>query len=136
MKILLDTNIILDVFLYREPNIKSVEKIFELIYQNKVTAYTTASSITDIYYITVKRLGDIPTREALRNLFNLIKIITVDGNDCVYALNLPIPDFEDALVSVCANKVDIDYIITNDKRFLSVDTQLAPVIAADNFLEL
>ena len=136
MKILLDTNIILDVFLSREPNIKSAEKIFELIYQEKAEGYATANSITDIYYVTAKRLGDKPTREALRNLFNLLEIINVDGDDCVRALNFLISDFEDALIVVCADKVDIDYIITNDKEFLRVDSELASVINAEDFLKL
>jgi len=136
MKILIDTNIILDVFLSREPNMKSAEKIFEMVYNEEIEGFVTANSITDIYYITAKRLGDIPTREALRNLFNLLGIISVDSDDCVDALNLPIPDFEDALVIVCADKIDIDYIITNDQGFLSVDSKLANVITANDFLAL
>ena len=136
MKILLDTNIILDIFLSREPNVKSAEKIFKLIYQDKAEGYVTANSIADIYYITVKRLGDKPTREALRNLFNLLEIINIDGGDCMRALNFIIPDFEDALIAVCADKVDIDYIITNDKEFLRVDSELASVINSEDFLRL
>ena len=136
MKVLIDTNIILDVLLSREPNIKSAEKIFEMIYNEEIEGFTTASSITDIYYIISKRLGDTPTREALRNLFNLLGIISVDGDDCVDALNMPILDFEDALVIVCADKIDIDYIITNDQGFLSVDSKLASVITAYDFLTL
>jgi len=136
MKVLIDTNIILDVFLSREPNIQAAEKIFEMVYNEEIEGFTTASSITDIYYITAKRLGDKPTREALHNLFNLLGIISVDGGDCAGALNIPIPDFEDALVIVCADKIDINYIITNDQGFLSVDSELASVIAADDFLAL
>lgn len=136
MKVLLDTNVILDVFLSREPNIQAAEKIFEMVYNEKIEAYTTASSITDIYYITAKRLGDKPTREALRNLFNLLGIIAVDGGDCTVALDLPISDFEDALVFVCAGKVNIDYIITNDNGFLNVDSELANVISPVDFLAL
>lgn len=136
MKVLLDTNVILDVFLSREPNIQASEKIFEMVYNEKIEAYTTASSITDIYYITAKRLGDKPTREALRNLFNLIIIIAVNGGDCAGALDLPVSDFEDALVIVCAGKVNIDYIITNDNGFLNVDAELANIISPVDFLAL
>ena len=48
MKILVDTNIILDFFLSREPQKEAAIKLFEQIYLEKVEAYTTASSITDI----------------------------------------------------------------------------------------
>jgi predicted nucleic acid-binding protein len=134
MKILLDTNIILDVFLSRDPHVEAAEKIFKLIFQGKIRGYTNASSITDIYYIVAKRLGDKPAREALRNLFNLIEIISVDGDDCIRALNLAIDDFEDALIAVSADKIKIDHIVTNDTKFLNVDSELAPTMTADDFL--
>ena len=107
MRILLDTNIILDFFLSREPNYKASEKIFELICKEKIQAFTTANSITDIYYISVKKLGEVTTKDAIRNLFNLVSIIDVDGYDCINALDLPFSDFEDALIVVCANKRNI-----------------------------
>ena len=65
----------------------------------------------------MKRLGNSATREALRNLFDLLGVITVDGADCIHALDIPITDYEDALVMVCADKAGIDYIITNDTDF-------------------
>ena len=68
MKILIDTNVILDFFLAREPQRETVTELFEQIYQERVEAFTTASSITDIYYITAKRLGDNQAREVIYNL--------------------------------------------------------------------
>ncbi len=136
MRVLLDTNIVLDLFLTREPNVKAAQKIFALVAQEKIAACATASSITDIYYITAKRLGAAATREALRDLFNLVTIINVDGNDCVQALASIIPDFEDALVAVCANKSDVEYIVTNDIDFLKADSGAASCISAEKFLAL
>jgi len=136
MKILLDTNIILDHILSREPHVKAVGRIFELICQDRIEATITANSITDIYYIVSKRLGDIVAREALRNLFIILAIISVDGNDCISALNLPMSDFEDAVVTVCANKDNIDYIVSNDKKFLQVDSKLVHIISPEKLLAL
>ena len=48
MKIVIDTNVILDFFLSREPGADSAKRIFELVYQEKIEAFATASSITDI----------------------------------------------------------------------------------------
>jgi len=134
MKILLDTNIILDIFLTREPNIKTSEKIFELILQDKINGYLTANSVTDIYYITAKRLGNEAARKALRNLFDLVEIINVDGNDCFIALDLPVTDYEDALVVACAKKTKIDYIITNDNNFLCAGYDSTNIISPFDFL--
>ncbi|MDR2736597.1 MAG: PIN domain-containing protein [Gracilibacteraceae bacterium] len=136
MNVLLDTNVILDFFLLREPGISEATKIFELVYREKIEAFTTSNSITDIYYITAKRLGDTPARDMLKNLLSILSVISVNGADCITALDLLIPDFEDALVAVCAKKVEIDYIITNDKRFLCIDPRLANVISAEAFTEI
>ena len=136
MIILLDTNVILDHILSREPYAESVGKIFNMIGREEIEAAVTVNSITDIYFIVSKRLGDTSARKALRDLFNILVIISVDGDDCISALNLSMSDFEDAVVVVCADKDDIDYIVSNDKLFLQVDSALAQVISPDNFLSL
>ncbi|MCL2164543.1 MAG: PIN domain-containing protein [Oscillospiraceae bacterium] len=104
MRVLLDTNIILDFFLSRAPHYEAAKRIFELTCHGQLEAYTTSSSITDIYYIVAKKLGDRAAREVLRDLFSLLGIIAVDGDDCIYALELPISDYEDAVVTICAKK--------------------------------
>ena len=136
MKILVDTNVILDFFLSRESQKEAVTELFEQIYQERIEAFTTASSITDIYYITAKRLGDNQARGVLYNLLSILGIISVDGFDCASALDLPITDFEDALVVTCARKADIGYIISSDKNFLCVQTPLARVSTAEDFLKM
>jgi predicted nucleic acid-binding protein len=54
MKILLDTNIVLDLLLQREPFCNDVKTIFELIESNKISGYLCATSITTIYYLISK----------------------------------------------------------------------------------
>ena len=136
MKALVDTNVILDFFLSREPQKEAVTKLFEQIYQERVEAFTTASSVSDIYYITAKRLGDKQAREVIHHLLDILGIICVDGCDCAKALDLPITDYEDALVVTCAGKADVEYIISSDKGFLCVETPSARVITAEGFLEM
>ena len=136
MKIIVDTNVILDFLLSREPHVADTRDLFKMIAQEKVEAFITASSVTDIYYVIAKRLGDATARESIRHLLNILGIITVDGNDCSDAFDLPIVDFEDALVTVCANREDVNYIVSNDKEFLKVDASLIAVVSARSFLEL
>ena len=136
MKIIVDTNVILDFLLSREPHAADARDLFKMISQEKVEAFITASSITDIYYIIAKRLGDATARESIRHLLNILGIIAVDGNDCSDALDLPIADFEDALVTACANREDVNYIVSNDKEFLKVDAGLIAVASTRSFLEL
>jgi len=130
----MDTNVILDFFLSRQPGAEAARQLFELIYQDKIEAFTTSSCITDIYYITAKRLGEVMGRKTIHQLLQLLGIIMVDGNDCVNALTLPIIDFEDALVTVYAKKEGIDFIVTNDNDYLQVDSTIANVIGSQAFL--
>jgi len=136
MKIVVDTNVILDFFLARDPYVISARQLFEMIYTDKLDGYVTANSITDIYYILAKRLGDGTARDAVKKLLMILTIITVSGDDCNNALNLPIPDFEDALVTVCASKEDINYIVSNDKEFLQANQQLTNIVSSKELLEL
>ena len=136
MKIVVDTNVILDFFLSREPHVANARTLFEMIYQDKIDAFTTASSITDIYYIVAKKLGENAARETVRQLLIMLGIIAVDGNDCAKALDLPIPDFEDALITVCADKEDIDYIVSNDRVFLQLEQPFTTVVGTQELLGL
>ena len=136
MNALIDTNVILDFLLYREPQYEDAKKIFELTCQDKISAFTTASSITDIYYIVAKKLGSAKAKDSLRNLFNLLGIIPVDGDDCVSALDLPIIDYEDALVSACAHKTNMDFVVTNDANFISTWNVPVKVLNPTGFIRV
>lgn len=125
MRILLDTNIVLDFLLMREPHAAAAVKIFESLSTRAISGYVTANTLTDIFYILSKRLGHVTARAQLRHLFNLVGVISVTEKDCLYAFDLPMSDFEDALVITCALKQSLDYIVTNDSEFL--DTTVADV---------
>ena len=134
MKILIDTNVILDFFLSREPYFAEAKQLFEIIRKEEIEAFTTASSITDIYYIVAKRQGKDFARGTIMRLIAVFGIITVSGEDCSDALHLPFEDFEDALITVCAKKEDMSFIISNDSKFIQIDSQLATVVSSHDFI--
>ena len=134
MRVFVDSNVILDFFLARESHKEAVAELFGQICQEKVEAWTSASAIADIYYVVAKRLGQTRARDVLIDLLGLLGIIAVDGSDCLEALELPIDDFEDALIVTCASKAGIDVIITGDIDFLGVSTPMARVVSVADFL--
>ncbi len=70
MSILIDTNVILDAVAKRSPFNESAEKILFLIAENKINAFITANTVTDIYYLTRKHLKSIEeTKILLLKLF-------------------------------------------------------------------
>jgi predicted nucleic acid-binding protein len=60
--------------------------------------------------------------------------VGVDKQDCQRAIDLPMGDFEDALVLVCAEKAALNYIVTNDKGFLREMNISVPTISPGDFL--
>lgn len=116
MKVLIDTNVIIDYLANREPFADHAEKIIELCESGELSGLITASSATDIYYILRKQVGHARTLEYLRVLFSVLDIVEVGKNDLLRAMELDMPDFEDALVSQCAKRVKAEQIVTRNTR--------------------
>jgi predicted nucleic acid-binding protein len=133
MKVLLDTNVVLDAIANREPFMIDAQKIMNLILDNKLEGYITANSITDIYYIARKHLSKNDLHKTLHSLFKIFDIIDVFGADCRKALDFPLVDYEDALLAVCGERAFVDYIITRDEEFLR-QTKI-PVISPSDFVK-
>ena len=115
-KILIDTNVVLDVALDRELFVKKSVEFIRLIVKNNIEAFVTETTVTDIYYITHKKSGHVKTIEFLKNLFKFIKKAGVDTGSILNALKSEIKDFEDAVQTETAKQNDNRTIITRDKN--------------------
>lgn len=135
MKILVDTNVIIDALTAREPWNESAEKIFLLGANHIVDLYITASSATDIYYLIRKHLHNAQTaKQVMSKLYSLMNILEVTETDCVEALASQIKDYEDAVVERVAFRKEMDYIVTrNTKDYQNGNVK---VILPDDFIEL
>jgi predicted nucleic acid-binding protein len=66
---------------------------------------------------------------------SVVNVIPLTEADCSDALAMPMNDFEDALVAVCAKKAGVDYIVTRDDKFLQSNSPV-PLISPDRLLGL
>jgi predicted nucleic acid-binding protein len=127
----LDNNIIIDALARREPFNRKAEQIFEALGDDKFQGCITSNMATDLFYI-LKRLFDPPyARRQLAHLFNLFTVLTVTGKDCEDALSIPMVDYENAVLSVCAKKNHADVIVSRDEDFLASSSSLPVVSPAD-----
>ena len=119
MKLLIDTNVILDACLSRAPWNENAEQIILACAAEKAIGCVTASSITDIYYVLHKELGSAgQARQSVMKIITLLDVLDVTGTDCERALDLPMSDYEDALIAYCARRHKADLIVTrNPKHF-------------------
>lgn len=117
MKCMIDTNIILDVFLDQEPFSAASKKILSLCETKKILGFISASSATDIFYIVRKRLGN-PEKayEALGHVLNIVKVLTVTNDDVNTAFLKKAKDFEDCLLATCAKSNKCAAIVTRNKE--------------------
>lgn len=135
MRILVDTNIIIDALTGREPFRESAEQIFLLAANQIEDMYITASSATDIYYLIRKHLHNTEqSKNTMSKLYQLFGILDVTANDCQEALTLDIKDYEDAVFSCCAKRCQMDYIVTRNIK--DYEQSKVKAILPDDFIRL
>jgi predicted nucleic acid-binding protein len=129
--VFVDTNVILDFLLKNPGFFHDSKKIFGLVELGRVRAFISSSSVTDIFYISRKKLTVPIARMAIEDILNLFEVVNVDKSDLRGALAIPIADVEDALQVWCAKKAGVETIITNNtKDFQGADI---PVVTSANF---
>jgi len=115
MKVLIDTNVILDLIGKRTPFYIAASKIIILSAERKIEGYITSNTVTDIYYVACRHyVSESEARDIIHKLLKIVGVLDVGYKDCIKAFDLLIPDYEEALLSVCANRAKCAYIITRD----------------------
>ena len=133
---MIDTNIILDVLLEREPFYENSKGILDLCESKKIHGFISASTATDIFYLVRKSLKSTEEAyKALGNILNIVKILTVTNDDVNSAFTQRASDFEDCLLATCAKSNKCDGIVTRNKKdFLTFGiTILSPEDVIDSF---
>jgi predicted nucleic acid-binding protein len=116
MKVLFDTNIILDVLLKRPGLYAESFAAFQLVEQRKITGYVSSSAMTDIFYLVHKVQKDIDiVYQAVGKLCGVFTIAPVSETTITAALALRWKDFEDAVQYMAAKENGAEYIITRNK---------------------
>lgn len=115
MKLLIDTNVVLDVLLRREPFFRTAAEVLNLTQRDEVREYVSASAITDIYYIANKQMKDRDAvRDLLKRLLMIVSVAAVSEREIQNALNLAWGDFEDSVQYSVALLNEMDGIVTRN----------------------
>ncbi|HBL10673.1 MAG TPA: PIN domain nuclease [Cyanobacteria bacterium UBA11162] len=125
MKVLIDTNIILDFALERQPFYSDSEQVFILAQHRQIEAYVSASTFGDLFYIIRKARGRDWTLQFLNRLATFCQIATVDRSVISMALSANFKDFEDAIQYSTAIVNQLDSIVTrNPEDFPAVTPRI------------
>jgi predicted nucleic acid-binding protein len=134
MKLLIDTNVILDLIFHRVGCEDSMS-LFRKAAQEESSVFITASIVTDLFYIIHKETHDTErTYRIMDNILKLTKVISVTEQDIKDAFEKKWKDFEDCVQYTVAINNKIDYIITrNSKDYINSSIS---VISPQEYLNL
>jgi predicted nucleic acid-binding protein len=135
MKALIDTNIVLDVLLNRQPYCQNAAKIIVLSEKKIIESYVSASAITDIYYIMQKEYKNKQiTIDLMKKILEVILVATITGNNIYQALDLGWNDFEDSVQYIVGESISADYIIT--RNLDDFDNSTIKIVTPEQFLNI
>ena len=115
MRVLVDTNVILDILQKREPFFTDSYRALRRALENDAECLISASAATDIFYVLRKSLGSAQqAKEHIDQLAQVVSFADVQGMDIHTALMRAMPDFEDAVVDAVAERSGASYILTRN----------------------
>lgn len=135
MVVLIDTNVLLDFLLGRDPYFSNADKIIKLCAEQKIQGFMAAHSIPNMFYILRKDMSVETRREVLLNLCDILAIQAIDSVKVIAALkNSAFIDLEDCLQNDCAEEIKADYIVTRNIKDFEISE--IPAILPEDFLKL
>ena len=114
MRVLLDTDVILDFLLRRSPFFEVASELMELTAHDIFDAHISAITPINVFYIGRKIVGTSKIREGITDLLKLVRIASVTQQSLEDALGLPFADYEDAVQHAVATSNGLDAIVTRD----------------------
>ncbi len=113
---LIDTNVVLDVLLDRQPHVVGSAAVWSAIETGLAKGFLASHAITTIHYLIRKELGAARARRTVSAILRVFDVATVDAAVLQEALQLSLPDFEDSVTTAAAQLAACDFIVTRDPK--------------------
>ena len=125
MRILFDTNVVLDDLLDRHPFVSDASRLMQYVGQGRIDGILCATTLTTMYYVASRGRSEPYARRQAYNLVRLFDVAPVDSNVLSGAFSLDFTDYEDAVLHEAADRVNADGIVTRNQRdFRSASLQI------------
>jgi predicted nucleic acid-binding protein len=123
-KLLLDTNIVLDVILARAPWDRDAVSLLDSISRSQATGFVAGHAVTTVHYIVERAKRRMAAITAVSDLLQLVQVVALDGSDFQRALSLGLADYEDAVQAAACLRIGASVLVTRNAR----DFKGAPVV--------
>ena len=114
MRVLFDTNVVLDVLLARRPHVATAAQLLERVARKELDALLGATTVTTIHYLATKAVGTRQAQRHITTLLSLFEVAAVGRPELSDALALPFDDYEDAVLHEAARHAGATGIVTRD----------------------
>lgn len=115
MKVLFDTNIVLDVLLDRAPFADAAAALFSRAETGAITGYVCATTVTTVHYLAQRAAGRRKAQGNIEKILQLFEVAPVNRMVLESALQLKFSDFEDAVLHEAACHAGAQCIVTRDR---------------------
>ena len=133
MRVLLDTDVVLDVILAREPFARDAVELFDLADKGAFEPYISAITPLNIFYIARKAKAVRDLREAIQLLVQKFGVCPLNQSILSAAFLVRFVDYEDAVQHCSALEGRLDAIVTRNVHDYKYST--LPVYTPDDFLQ-
>lgn len=116
MRVLFDTNVLMDVLLDRKPFADESAQVMDQVVRSAVTGLICASTVTTVFYLSSREAGKKEAMVQIRSLLGLYEVAPVTRAVLDAALASKSPDFEDAVLAEAAHQAGAQAIITRNLK--------------------
>ena len=118
LSVLIDTNVILDIVLAREPWAAEAVQLLDAIAAERLVGYVASHAVTTVAYLVERAQGRERARTAVADVLEILEVVPLDGGDLLRALSFDLGDYEDAVQVAAGLRAGAAYVVTrNPKHF-------------------
>lgn len=116
MRVLIDTDVLLDIALDRAPHSVAASRVLQSVQSGHTEGLVAWHTLSNIYYLLSAGRNRGRAVEFLRDVSRLLRVAPADDEVLRVALSLQMPDFEDAMQVACGLAAGAEGVITRNLR--------------------
>ena len=117
MRILIDTNVLMDILFARDPYLADSITVLHMCEDDFAEAVVSAKTITDVYYFLRKSLkNEKEARKVIRKIMGMVTVCDMKAQHLKDAIDFDNADYEDAVQAACAKSEGCKLIISRNKK--------------------
>ncbi|HWH50590.1 MAG TPA: PIN domain-containing protein [Gemmatimonadaceae bacterium] len=115
-RLLLDTNVLLDVILRRTPWADDAARVLDMVARRVARGFVASHAVTTVHYIVEREVDRETAALAVADLLEALEVVALESIDYHRALAMQLADFEDALHVAACLRAGADYLVTRNER--------------------